>query len=424
MLLVEDGNHGEYRPRREEFVGEGTAFVRAADLSDGRVDFARCEHINDVALARIRKGIGRPNDILLSHKGTVGKLALVPSDAPPFVCSPQTTFWRVLSDGRLDRRYLYAFMRSRLFETQLEAVQDETDMAPYVSLTAQRRLKVYLPGLKQQVAIGELLGLLDEKIELNRCIAETLEAITRALFKSWFVDFDPVHAKAEGQETELPGEVAALFPKSFGDDGLPVGWKLKPIAELFEIRAGNTPRTENGAFWDGTHQWATPKDLSGLRTPVLLRTSRQLTDQGLNQVSSGLLPPGSLLLSTRAPIGYVAFTTLPTAINQGFAGFVRSNVSPAFAWMWCRSNMDVVIGNASGSTFAEISKSVLRRLPMLAPTQGVLDAFGEIADPLVDRVVAATKQMQTLAELRDTLLPRLISGELRISDVKAQVSAA
>jgi type I restriction enzyme S subunit len=216
--------------------------------------------------------------------------------------------------------------------------------------------------------------------------------VARALFKSWFVNFDPVHARAVGRPTRLPGDVVALFPDRFGEDGLPAGWKLRAIADLFEVKAGNTPSTENSAFWGGDHQWATPKDLSGLPAPVLLQTGRRLTDFGLNQVSSGLLPPGSLLLSTRAPIGYMAFATLPTAINQGFAGFARINVSPAYAWIWCQASMDVLTGNAAGSTFPEISKGVLRQLPMLSPTQAVLDAFGVIADPLVERIAAATKE--------------------------------
>ena len=106
VLLVEDGNHGEYRPRGDEFCADGTAFVRASDMDHGRVLFASASRINARALARIRKGIGRPGDVLFSHKGTVGKLALAPDDAPPFVCSPQTTFWRTLDAAILDRRYL------------------------------------------------------------------------------------------------------------------------------------------------------------------------------------------------------------------------------------------------------------------------------------------------------------------------------
>ena len=248
--------------------------------------------------------------------------------------------------------------------------------------------------------------------------------MAQALFRSWFVDFDPVRAKAEGRPTGLPDDVAALFPDAFNYAGLPEGWSMQPFSDLYEIYGGNTPRTENPAFWDGPHQWATPKDLSNLVSPVLLQTNRRLTDAGLRQTSSELLPPGSLLLSTRAPIGYMAFITQPTAINQGFAGIVGKRASPVYAWAWCHANIDVIVGNAGGSTFPEISKAVLRQLPVLSPPQCVLGAFDSITDGFVDRLVNAAKEARTLAGFRDTLLVKLISGELRIADAEKRIAAA
>ena len=112
VLLVEDGNHGENRPRPSEFLAAGVAFVRASDMDQGRVGFDSISRINDTALRRIRKGIGQPNDVLLSHKGTVGKVAWAGAAAPAFVCSPQTTFYRSLDDGQLDPRYLFFFLQS------------------------------------------------------------------------------------------------------------------------------------------------------------------------------------------------------------------------------------------------------------------------------------------------------------------------
>jgi type I restriction enzyme S subunit len=156
ILLVEDGNHGEYRPRPNEFVEAGVAFIRAADMNGGTVHFETASKINDHARQRITKGIGAPGDILLSHKGTVGKVALVPDDAPPFVCSPQTTFWRTQKPEALDRRYLYAFLRSPGFNAQLATRAGETDMAPYVSLTSQRGLSVAMPPIEEQRAIGQV----------------------------------------------------------------------------------------------------------------------------------------------------------------------------------------------------------------------------------------------------------------------------
>src|SRR3989454_11871485 len=241
ILLVEDGNHGEYRPRPDEFVSAGVAFIRAADMDSGRVLFESASKINAHARQRITKGIGAPGDVLLSHKGTVGKLALVPDDAPAFVCSPQTTFWRTLDQERLDRTFLYAFLRSPGFHAQLATRAGETDMAPYVSLTSQRGLHVTLPPITTQRTIGHILGKLDDKIELNRRMNETLESIARALFTSWFVDFDPVRAKAERRETGLPKPVADLFPDSFQDSELgeiPKGWGTHRLGELLSLEKG------------------------------------------------------------------------------------------------------------------------------------------------------------------------------------------
>lgn len=369
-----------------------------------------------------------PGDIYASLKGAtkdgkmIGSVARVPAFVPSGRLTQDTVKLVFRKTDPEDASFVYWVLRTPQYR---DYCAGHAMGSAVVALSRGDFLNYPIPRpSRDRRLIVSLLDRIDERIELNLRLADTIQEMTRALFQSWFVDFDPIHAKAEGRTTGLPDALAALFPVSFGSDGLPAGWKLKPIADLFEIRAGNTPRTDNGAFWDGHHQWATPKDLSGLNTPVLLQTGRRLTDLGLDQVSSGLLPPGSLLLSTRAPIGYMAFVTRPTAINQGFAGFARANVSPAYAWAWCRSNMDVLTGNAAGSTFPEISKSVLRQIPMLAPPQDVFDAFGAIVDPMVKRIEEAARHTQTLASLRDELLPTLISGELRMSDPSAQISAA
>ncbi len=240
-LLVEDGNHGEYRPRAHEFGIGSTAFIRAADIDDGRVRFETASIINDVALARIRKGIGRGGDILFSHKGTVGKIARIPLNAPPFVCSPQTTFWRTLDEERLDRGFLFAYMRSRAFRDQWTSRKGETDMADYVSLTAQRELLVSLPRIDEQRAIGAFLGALDEKIELNREMNRTLEATAQVFFKSWFVDFDPVLEKIAGEPSGLTGHLDQAIPRSFAPSELgeiPVGWRVGLLGDVITLQRG------------------------------------------------------------------------------------------------------------------------------------------------------------------------------------------
>jgi len=212
-------------------------------MDGGRVLFQSAQLINDTAVKRIRKGIGRGGDVLFSHKGTVGKLALVPLDAPPFVCSPQTTFWRTLNEQTLDRRYLYYFMCSRAFTDQWMARSNETDMAAYVSLTAQRQLSVALPEITEQRAIAGVLGALDDKIEQNRRTARALERLARAIFRAWFVDFEPVKAKAAGSTAfpSMPQPVVDALPTRFVDSDIgpvPEGWEVLPLGNLLTLQRG------------------------------------------------------------------------------------------------------------------------------------------------------------------------------------------
>jgi type I restriction enzyme S subunit len=312
---------------------------------------------------------------------------------------------------------------SREFTNYILGVQTGTAV-PHISSGQIKAFSFKLPPLPIQRAIGRLLGSLDDKIELNRRMAATLEEIAQALFRSWFVDFDPVRAKSGGRPTGLPAATAALFPDGFDKGGLPLGWHERPFGEVFDIRNGNTPSTEDPRYWGGDHYWATPKDLSPLKSPVLLSTERTLSDEGVAVVNSGLLPAGSVLISTRAPIGYLAFAACPVAVNQGMAGIVGKGLSTAFAWLWCATNIGTFLAVAGGSTFPEISKGTLRRLPMVVPTADVSESFAACVDPIVERLVELARENDHLATLRATLLPRLISGELRIKNGVAQGEAA
>jgi len=429
-LLVEDGNHGEDRPRPSEFGDGETVFIRAADMSGGRVLFGQAQRISEVARARIRKGVGQPGDVLFSHKGTVGKLALVPLDAPLFVCSPQTTFWRALDDHRIDRRFLYYFMSSRAFVDQWQARKGETDMADYVSLTAQRDLLVAIPPIERQRAVGRILGALDDRIELNREMNRMLEAMAQALFKSWFVDFDPVIAKAAGRQPfGMDAETVALLPNRFVDSEMgqiPEGWRVSTIGEETRVVGGSTPSTDEPRFWEGGRfNWTTPKDLSNLATPILLDSDRHITEAGLKQISSVLLPRGTVLLSSRAPIGYTAIAWAPTAINQGFIAMVCDRtLGTQYVFHWVRESLEEILARAGGTTFAEISKASFRPIPVLVPPPGLVEKFEVVVGGLFERVAGNVQENNTLAAIRDYILPRLLSGEIRVKDAEDAAAGA
>jgi type I restriction enzyme S subunit len=279
-----------------------------------------------------------------------------------------------------------------------------------------------IPPLDAQREISQVLGAIDDRITLLRETNTTLEAIAQALFKSWFVDFDPVHAKMQGRAPEGMDEAtAALFPDSFEESELgavPKGWQVMPIGDAVETVGGATPDTKTPEYWEpAEHHWTTPKDLSGIASPVLLSTERKLSNAGIKKISSGLLPVGSLLMSSRAPIGYLALAQTPMAINQGYIAMPPGGkLSPLYMLFWCQTNMDNIKGRANGSTFMEISKKAFRPIPALVAPQSILDPFDEVARSLFSLLVENEKQAQTLSALRDTLLPRLISGQLQLPE--------
>jgi type I restriction enzyme S subunit len=253
-----------------------------------------------------------------------------------------------------------------------------------------------------------------------------------AIFKAWFIDFEPVKAKAAGAKSfpSMPQPVFDAFPSSLvpapnsPSGEIPKGWRVGVVGEEVEVVGGGTPSTSEPRYWDGTHCWATPKDLSKLDSPILLNSERKITDSGLSGISSGLLPVGSLLLSSRAPIGYLALVRVPTAINQGFIGMRCTKLlSAEFMLHWSQERMDDIKGRANGTTFQEISKGSFRPMPIVVPDETTAKASDSLVKPLYEMVAANVKENGTLAALRDSLLPKLLSGEVRVASVREGIAS-
>jgi type I restriction enzyme S subunit len=292
---------------------------------------------------------------------------------------------------------------------------------PSVSGDQIKEIVCLIPPLAEQKAIAGVLGALDDKIELNRRMNATLESMARALFQSWFVDFDPVRAKLDGRKpAALDPATAALFPDCFRDSELghiPKDWTIESVGEVVDCVGGGTPSTAEPKYWEGgLHHWTTPKDFSSLQAPILLETDRKLTDAGIAKISSGLLPAGTLLLSSRAPVGYLAIAAMQVAINQGFIALkCNERASNFFMLNWCQINMTEIESRATGTTFAEISKQNFRPIRVTLPPRELMAAFTAKVAPLYSQINANLHQSRTLATLRDTLLPKLLCGELSIN---------
>lgn len=367
-----------------------------------------------------------PGDLVVCEGGEPGRCAIWTGAAGMKV---QKALHRIRTKPQLNNYFLYYWFCYAARNEALEAYFTGTTIK-HLTGKAIAELKVPLPPLSVQEGITDILKCLDDRITLLRASNTTLEAIAQALFKSWFVDFDPVHAKQQGRAPEgMDAQTAALFPDSFEASELgmvPKGWEVKPIGDLVPTVGGATPDTKNEDFWSPAEfHWSSPKDLSGATSPVLLSTEKKISAAGLKKISSGLLPEGTLLMSSRAPIGYLAIAAVPVAINQGYIAIPSGGMlSPLYMLYWCKANMETIKGNANGSTFMEISKKAFRPILAVKPESKVLNAFEAIASGLFERLKSNEQQAQTLANLRDTLLPRLISGQLRLPEAQDLVEEA
>jgi len=410
-----------------DYVQQGVPSIMPQNIGDNRIIEDGIARISRADAERLSRYLVRAGDIVYSRRGDVERRALVREEEDGWLCGTGCLRVRLGERGPDPTFAAYYLGHPGVREWIVRHAQGAT--MPNLNTGILSACPFLEPPAAEQRAIAHILGTLDDKIELNRRMSETLEQMARALFKSWFVDFDPVRAKMEGRDPGLPREIAELFPDRMVESELgeiPEGWEVRPVEDLAEVVGGSTPSTTRAAYWvGGTHCWVTPKDLSRLSSPVLLDTERRVTDFGLGQISSGLLPPGTVLLSSRAPIGYLAITEVPVAINQGFIAMKpRTGVSNLFLLRWASAAADEIVSRANGSTFLEISKSNFR--PILLPTPGtkVMAAMDRVARPMYERVVRLERETGTLATLRDTLLPQLISGELRVPDAERLLNAA
>lgn len=425
----------DFNPKRPLEKGAITPFIEMADLPEGERDVSGIGN-------RVFNGGGskfKNGDTLFARitpcleNGKTAKVSGLPENA---VGHGSTEFIVMAAkDPGVDEDFVYYVARHPEFRAYAKGRMEGTSGRQRVSWQAISDYEIPDFSSLERSGIGSVLSSMDNLISNNRRVNQALEAMARTLFKAWFVDFEPVRAKMEGRWQRgqslpgLPAHLYDIFPDRLIESELgeiPEGWRHSTIGEEVTVCGGSTPSTKEPEFWEGgQHCWATPKDLSALKFPVLLDTDRKITDAGLAKISSGLLPVGTVLLSSRAPIGYLAIAEVPTAINQGFIAMKCDGALPnVFVLPWCRESMDAIVGNANGSTFQEISKSNFRPLRVVVPSDPVLTSFTRSAVSLYRQLAENERESRSLAQLRDTLLPKLISGELRVPDAERIVGAA
>ena len=405
-----------------QFSDEGPIFLGIDALDDGRLDLSQTRHVTDeVFLDWTRRVVPQGGDLVFSYETRIGQAALIPQGLK--CCLGRRLALVRPKTNAVNSQYLLYYFLAPGFQEHLRAHTKPGSTVDRIHLKDFPKFPLVLPPRRYQDAIANLLGSLDDKIELNRRMAATLEEMARALFKSWFVDFDPVRAKADGRDPGLPAATAALFPDAVGEDGLPVGWTSVAFSDLATLdRTSIDPASLRDAIVDHYSLPAFDGNRAPIREPASSIKSLKLSLSAPIVLFSKLNPDTPRVWTLRC-------TAKIAVASTEFLALRPSRLS-SLTWLTCLLSSDAFVTKAAGmvtgtsKSHQRVQPDSLLRTTWPAPADGVMAAFEQVIAPLHERVDVLLEGARQLAALRDTLLPKLISGELRIKDANGAVEAA
>jgi len=370
------------------------------------------QHVTQLGIDNSSARVLPANTVCLSRTASVGYVVVM---GRPMATSQDFVNW--VCGDQLDYNFLKYILLSEK-DSFLRFASGTTHQTIY--FPEAKAFHVCLPCLGEQKAIANILSTLDDKIELNRKTNETLEGIAKALFKSWFVDFDPVRAKAEGRPTGLPDEISDLFPDSFEDSELgeiPSGWSTSQIGNHLETLLGGTPSRKKHEYWGGAIPWIGSGMVNEFR---VIKATEMITEEGLANSATKMLPRGSTLIAiTGATLGQVSMNEIEVCANQSVVAIKPStSLGTEYVFLWVKSNIDLLINCQTGGAQQHVNKNDVNNMPLLLPPPSVLERFSDMAAPVFKKITEGLFEQESLSSIRDLLLPRLISGELRVPDAE------
>mgnify|MGYP000733307386 FL=1 len=328
-----------------------------------------------------------PGDILFVNKGTPGRVCLVPD--PVDFCIAQDMIALRADESKIYPKYLFAVLRSREIQQQIYNT-NVGDVIPHFKKQFLDQLMIPIPERSIQESIGDLYYVLSLKAERNKMINDNLEQQAQSYFQELFVD----NASPE--------------------------WTTGTISDLGTVVGGSTPSKSKPEYYtESGIAWITPKDLSINKSKFVSHGENDITELGLKNSSAAIMPEGTVLFSSRAPIGYIAIAAGEVTTNQGFKSVVpKPEIGTPFVYFFLKNTLPVIEGMASGSTFKEVSGSTMKNVPAVIPDAETLAKFSDFCAPIFEQQRTLEEQNQSLAKLRDSLLPKLMSGEIDVSAVQ------
>lgn len=386
-VLVTDGSHSSPKS-----VNDGKYMVSVKDFTDYGFDFASCRMISNDDYETLKRNgcVPQMDDILIGKDGArfFEDIIIYRQKEKPALLSSIAILRcdksKILPD------FLYYVLRTPSFRQDVKDNYGSGSAIPRIILKDFKRMMVSYPSLEKQQSIISVLTAIDSKIQANTEINDNLEQQAQSYFQELFVD----NASPE--------------------------WTTGTISDLGTVVGGSTPSKAKPEYYtESGIAWITPKDLSINKSKFVSHGENDITELGLRNSSASLMPEGTVLFSSRAPIGYIAIAAGEVTTNQGFKSVVpKPEIGTPFAYFFLKNTLPVIEGMASGSTFKEVSGSTMKNVPAVIPDAEILAKFSDFCAPIFAQQRTLEEQNQSLAKLRDSLLPKLMSGEIDVSAVQ------
>lgn len=371
-----------------DFGLKGEKVVKIKDIIPPAIDLKYCEHVNleKYDKSKLKKFLIQKNDYVVAMTGaTIGKIGKLKIDERAYI---NQRVAKINAKEGFCTDFVYYALCGHNFQLFVQNNIDSNSAQENISANSLGRFPISLPSFIEQKRIASILSSLDDKIDLLYRENKTLEAMAETLFRKWFIE--------ESKED----------------------WKEGTLDDILSVKGGTTPSTKESKYWDGNISWTSPKDVTTLNGIYLFDTERKITKEGLKQISSGLLPAGTLLMSSRAPVGVLAYAEIPLAINQGYIAIIDDKgYAKEFIYLWLKANMDMVHSYANGSTFMEISKSAFKSLSLQIPPKHIVDEFCDRIKPIFEKIKINELQIRTINKTKDNILPKLMSNEIKIDEL-------
>ena len=390
----------------KDYADEGSPIVTVEHLGNRHFTTQNLPLVSDTDKARLSKYILSEGDIVFSRVGSVDRCSYVSDKEVGWLFSGRCL--RVRCNREVYPLYIYYYFCLESVKQYIRNVAVGATM-PSINTQIMSEIPISLPSLEEQRRIAGILGAIDDKIENNRRINTNLELQAQALYKQWFVDF------------EFPNEEGKPYKSSGGkmvdsELGLiPEGWSVGKLEDIGDIIGGGTPSKAVAEYYTKNGiAWITPKDLSVSHLKFTAKGETDITELGYKNSSAKIMPRGSVLFSSRAPIGYISIAKNDICTNQGFKSVVPNNGCTAFVYYFLLSNTENIESKATGSTFKEASGALMKSLELVIPSEDILEKFEKIMSPIFESQEKFEAENETLATLRDTLLPKLMNGEIKL----------